>query len=231
MKLHRVMSGLLQAFTSACTFSMVACGQTGAGGAANGDSNAHEDERNGADPGKSQSGEWKRAVFAGGCFWCMEPPFEKLDGVISVVSGYAGPDDRQPTYEEVSSGTTRFVEAVEITYDPAKVTYSKLVETFWRTIDPTQEDGQFADRGPQYRTAIFVANDEERRIAEASKKALAASGKFDKPIATQILDASNFFPAEEYHQDYYKKNAFHYKAYSVGSGRAGFLRRTWGDDE
>lgn len=168
-----------------------------------------------------------RAVFAGGCFWCMEPPFEKLDGVHEVVSGYAGGTGGQPAYNDVAAGRTDFLEAVEVAYDPGKITYAELLDVFWRNIDPTQDDGQFADRGPQYRTAIFVATDRQRRAAEKSKDELAASGRFDDPIVTEIREATAFFPAEEYHQDYYKKNPAHYNAYRVGSGRAGFIRRAW----
>lgn len=224
MKIHRIMTSLLKACTSVFTLSVVSCGQGGSTGIDSASQASDQPE------GQAEPASVAQAVFAGGCFWCMEPPFEQLEGVLSVVAGYAGPENRKPTYEEVCSGTTSFVEAIEITYDPARVHYSDLVETYWRTIDPTQADGQFADRGPQYRTAIFVADEEERRIAEASKAALAASGKFDQPIATEIRDASYFFPAEDYHQDYYKKNSLHYKAYSIGSGRAGFLQRTWGSD-
>ncbi len=169
------------------------------------------------------------AVFAGGCFWCMEPAFEKTEGVTSVVSGYTGGPETAPSYREVSSGKTGHVEAVRVSYDPAKVSYAYLLELFWRQIDPTDEGGQFADRGTQYQTAIFVKNAEERSLAEASKQALAKSGVFGKPIVTPIRAASPFWEAESYHQDYYKKNPEHYQRYRRGSGREAFLDKTWRD--
>ena len=168
------------------------------------------------------------ATLAGGCFWCMEGPFEALDGVVSVTSGYTGGAALNPTYAEVSSGATGHAEAVQIVYDPAQVSYARLLEVFWRNIDPTQPDGQFADHGRQYRTAVFYHSDEQRRQAEASKVALASSGQFTKPIVTEIIPAGPFYPAEDYHQDYYKKNPIRYKLYRVGSGREGFLKRIWG---
>ncbi len=167
------------------------------------------------------------AVFAGGCFWCMEPPFEKLAGVDSVVSGYTGGDEVSPTYKAVSAGRTGHVEAVKVSYDPTKVSYEYLLKVFWRQIDPTDGGGQFADRGKQYQTAIFVANARERRLAEASKREIEDSGVFKKPLVTPIRDTGPFYAAEEYHQDYYKKKSSHYKAYRRGSGREGFLERTW----
>ena len=171
----------------------------------------------------------KTAVFGGGCFWCMEPPFEQLEGVIDVMAGYSGGDDKNPTYEEVSSGRTAHIESVRVVYDPAKISYKELLDTFWRYIDPTDPGGQFADRGDHYKTAIFYNTLEEKKIAEQSRDELGASGVFDRPIATAIRPAKSFYPAEEYHQDYYKKNVAHYEAYKVGSGRAGFLERTWKD--
>ena len=168
------------------------------------------------------------AIFAGGCFWCMEPPFEKLDGVYSVVSGYTGGDESDPIYEDVAAGRTSHVEAVEVRYDPATVDYRTLLDVFWRQIDPTDDGGQFADRGTQYRTAIFVGSARERELAEASRDELAASGRFEGPVVTRILDAERFWPAEDYHQDYYKKNAEHYNRYRRGSGREGFLIKVWG---
>ena len=167
------------------------------------------------------------AVFAGGCFWCMEPPFEKTKGVISVVSGYTGGPETAPSYSEVSSGKTGHVEAVRVRYDPSQVSYAYLLELFWRQIDPTDAGGQFADRGRQYQTAIFVKNAEERKLAEASKKALAASGVFEQPIVTPIRAAGPFWEAEPYHQDYYKKNPEQYQRYRRGSGREAFLEETW----
>ena len=169
----------------------------------------------------------KIAVFGGGCFWCMEPPFEQLEGVIDVMAGYSGGDEKNPTYEEVSSGRTGHIESVQVVYDPEKISFKELLDTFWRYIDPTDPGGQFADRGEHYKTAIFYNDQEEKNIAEQSREGLDASGVFDRPIATAIRPAKPFYPAEEYHQDYYKKNVTHYEAYKVGSGRAGFLERTW----
>jgi peptide methionine sulfoxide reductase msrA/msrB len=172
----------------------------------------------------------EKATFAGGCFWCMEPPFENLKpAVVDVVSGYTGGRTKNPTYEEVSTGSTGHIEAVQVTYDPAQISYEKLLEAFWRNIDPTDEYGQFADKGTQYETAIFTHGEAQRKAAEASKQALAASKKFDRPIVTKVLPAAEFYPAEYDHQDYYKKNAGHYNRYKIGSGRAGFLKRMWGE--
>jgi len=170
------------------------------------------------------------ATFAGGCFWCMEGPFEKLDGVDEVYSGYTGGPEKNPTYKQVSSGRTGHTEAVRVIYDPGKVEYKKLVEVFWRSMDPTDAGGQFADRGPHYRPAIFFHDDTQREIAEASKKALAESKRFDEPIVVPIQPAQDFYVAEDYHQNYYKTNSTHYNAYRVGSGRAGFLEKVWGDE-
>ncbi len=177
------------------------------------------------------SGPTAAALFAGGCFWCMETPFEKLDGVLQVLSGYSGGPEKNPSYEQVSAGSTGHRETVKVTYDPAKITYEALLETFWRQIDPTDAGGQFADRGSQYRTAIFYGTEEERKAAETSKAALGSSGRFAGPIATEILPASEFYPAEDYHQDYYIKNHDHYMRYRIGSGREGYLRRVWGDED
>lgn len=171
---------------------------------------------------------YKVATVAGGCFWCMEPPFERLEGVVEVTSGYSGGVEINPTYDEVASGRTSHAEAVEIVYDPEKISYEKILEVFWMNIDPTQADGQFADRGKQYRTAIFYHDDEQKMIAEDSKKKLEESGKFDKPIVTIIEPFKSFYKAENYHQDYYKKNSMHYKMYRKGSGREGFIEKTWG---
>ncbi len=159
----------------------------------------------------------------------MEPPFEQLEGVIEVTAGYSGGDEINPTYQEVSSGQTGHIESVRVVYDPEKISYKELLDTFWRYVDPTDPGGQFADRGDHYKTAIFYNDQEEKKIAEQSRDALAASGVFDRPIATAIRPVKPFYPAEEYHQDYYKKNVVHYEAYKVGSGRAGFLERTWKD--
>jgi methionine-S-sulfoxide reductase len=169
------------------------------------------------------------ATVAGGCFWCMEPPFEKLDGVLDVVSGYSGGDEPNPTYEQVASGATGHAEAVQIRYDPARISYATLLEVFWRQIDPTDAGGQFVDRGRQYRSAIFVRTDGERRAAEASRDALAASGRFSKPIVTEIVAFRSFHTAEDYHQDYHRKNPIRYRWYRRGSGRDRFLAETWKD--
>ena len=170
------------------------------------------------------------ATFAGGCFWCMQPPFSKLDGIIATKVGYTGGRIEEPTYIDVSSGKTGHAEAIQITYDSTKVSYQKLLETFWHNIDPTTENRQFADQGTQYRTAIFYHNEHQKKLAEESKQKLEASGKFDKPIVTQILPASEFYKAEEYHQDYYLKNPTHYKNYKIGSGRAGYIKEKWGKE-
>ncbi len=169
----------------------------------------------------------RAAIFAGGCFWCMEPPFEALDGVIGVEAGYTGGRTANPTYEEVSTGRTGHLEAVRVVYDPGVVSYDRLLEVFWRQVDPTDSGGQFADRGGQYATAIFYLDEEQRRLAEASRKRLDASGIFDRPVVTAILPAGTFYPAEEYHQDYYRKNVLHYTLYKKGSGRADFIESTW----
>lgn len=168
------------------------------------------------------------ATFAGGCFWCMEPPFEKLEGVVSVTAGYTGGTVQDPTYEQVSSGVTGHAEAIEIRYDNSRVSYEQLLDVFWMNIDPTTPNQQFADHGSQYRTAIFYHDEEQERLAEASKDALARSGKFASPIVTEIVPVLPFYPAEEHHQDYYKKHALRYHLYRIGSGRAGYLRDTWG---
>ncbi len=172
----------------------------------------------------------KEATFAGGCFWCMQPPFDRLPGVKKTYAGYTGGTVENPTYQQVSSGDTGHAESVLVVYDPQLVTYEKLLETFWRNIDPTQIRGQFADRGSEYRTAIYYHDDEQRKLAEQSKYELERSKKFDKPIVTTIEPASAFYRAEEEHQDYYKKSAIHYKLYKMGSGRADYLKRTWGED-
>lgn len=170
----------------------------------------------------------ERAVFAGGCFWCMQPFFDNTPGVVSTLVGYTGGSEEAPTYEQVSSHRTGHREAIEVVYDPAVVGYKQLLQLFWRNIDPTQEDGQFADRGHHYTTAIFYTSAEQEREARASKEALEQSGKFSRPIATAILPASKFWPAEEYHQKFYLKSRAHYEAYKEGSGRAGYIRRNWG---
>ena len=170
----------------------------------------------------------KTATFAGGCFWCMEKPYEQYDGIQSVISGYTGGRKGDPTYEEVSSGRTGHVEAVQITYDPDRITYEELLGIFWRQIDPTDDGGQFADRGEQYMTAIFYHDGEQKTLAEISKKKLEDSKKFDKPIATKIIQYTKFYPAEDYHQDYYKKDPVRYDSYYQFSGRGPYLKKVWG---
>ena len=169
------------------------------------------------------------ATFAGGCFWCMEPPYDKLDGVHATVSGYIGGSTADPSYEEVSAGDTGHAEAVQVTYDPAKVSYEELLEVFWRNVDPLDAGGQFCDRGDQYRTGIFVHDEEQRRLAEASKRALEDSGRFEQPIVTEIEQAGPFYPAEDYHQDYYEKNPLRYNFYRWNCGRDARLEQLWGE--
>ncbi|MBM4326995.1 MAG: peptide-methionine (R)-S-oxide reductase MsrB [Deltaproteobacteria bacterium] len=171
----------------------------------------------------------QKATFAGGCFWCMESAFEKLDGVIDVVSGYAGGGGQNPTYEDYAK--KGHVEVIEVTYDPSKISYERLLEVFWRQIDPTDSGGQFVDRGAQYRSAIFYHDDDQKRLAEKSKAELGKSGRYNKPIMTEILAAGPFYKAEEYHQDYYKKNAIRYKFYRYNSGRDQYLEKVWGRDK
>ena len=171
----------------------------------------------------------QRAIFAGGCFWCMEPPFEKLDGVHRVISGYIGGESENPSYEEVCSGRSGHAEAVEVHYDPELVSYDTLLEVFWRNINPTDEGGQFADRGSQYRSAIFYLDEEQRSLAEASKQKLGESGVFESPIVTAVVPATTFYPAEDYHQGYAHSNPLRYTLYRQGSGRARFIERVWGE--
>ncbi|BFH13047.1 peptide-methionine (S)-S-oxide reductase MsrA [Paenibacillus melissococcoides] len=173
----------------------------------------------------------EKATFAGGCFWCMVTPFEELPGIRSIVSGYTGGHTENPTYEEVCTDRTGHAEAVQITFDPAVFPYKKLLELFWQQIDPTDPGGQFHDRGSSYRTAIFYHNEKQRKEAEESKRELERSGRFDKPIATEIVPAAAFYPAEEYHQDYHRKQPAHYKRYRTGSGRDAFIAKHWGVTE
>ena len=168
-----------------------------------------------------------RATFAGGCFWCMEPAFKLLKGVNEVVSGYTGGKEKDPSYEQVCSGETGHLEAIQVTYDPEETGYQDLLEVFWRQIDPTDDEGQFADRGKQYKAAIFYHDEEQKKIAEQSKKKLEKSGRFAGTIATEIRKAEKFYPAEDYHQDYYKKNPLRYKMYRRGSGRDQYLKKAW----
>jgi peptide methionine sulfoxide reductase msrA/msrB len=171
------------------------------------------------------------ATLAGGCFWCVEADFEKVEGVVKVISGYSGGNEESPTYEQVSSGRTGHVEAVQVHYDPSKLTYREILDVFWRHVDPTDPGGQFVDRGSQYRTMIFYHDDEQRRVAEESKRDLDKSGRFKQPIATEVVKFSSFYPAEEYHQDYYKTNPLRYKVYRLGSGRDRFMKEAWGDEK
>lgn len=189
----------------------------------------------GADKDKGSSvmknnDKYEKATFAGGCFWCMEPPFENLEGVIDVVPGYSGGQTENPTYEQVSRGSTDHLEAVQITYDPSKISYQKLVDVFWTQIDPTDQGGQFVDRGSQYKTAIFYHDDEQKRTAEESRAKLEKSGRYSKPIITEIRKYVVFYEAEDYHKDFYKKSPARYKTYKFGSGREQYLKEIWGED-
>ena len=177
---------------------------------------------------QSTSGKTETAIFAGGCFWCMEHPFDELPGVISTTSGYTGGSKVDPAYEQVSSGTTGHAESMKVVYDPTKVGYEKLLDVFWHNIDPVSTDGQFCDHGNQYRSAIFYGNDEQKQLAEASMKKWEDSGKFSQPITTQIVVASTFYPAEDYHQNYYKTNPVRYKFYRYNCGRDQRLEAVWG---
>lgn len=181
-------------------------------------------------PPSSEDSSLEIATFAGGCFWCVEPPFDETRGVRSTIVGYTGGEEAHPTYEEVASGKTSHAEAVRVYYDPKVVSYDELLDVFWRQIDPTQKNGQFVDIGSQYRTAIFVHDDEQKELAEASKAELDKSGRFDAPIVTEIVPADTFWRAEEYHQDFYMKSPGRYKSYRSGSGRDEFIEKVWGDD-
>ncbi len=193
-----------------------------------GSSNGERTEiRSVVDEGHSK---WPQATFAGGCFWCVDSDFEKVNGVVDVISGYTGGRTENPTYEEVSSGKTGHVEAVQVIYDPAKVSYEQLLDYFWRHVNPTDPGGQFVDRGEQYRSVIFYHDEEQKAAAEESKRKLESSGRFDKPVVTEIVAFSKFYPAEEYHQDYYKKNPIRYHYYRFNSGRDQFLAKIWGKD-
>ncbi len=169
-----------------------------------------------------------KAYFAGGCFWCMEEVFEKVEGVLSATSGYMGGKVVNPSYEEVSAGRTGHAESVEVVYDPAKVSYQKLLDAFWRNVDPITPNAQFCDHGSQYRSAVFFQTDEEKRASDTSKQAIEQSKRFTEPIVTQIVMASQFYPAEEYHQDFYKKNPIRYKFYKYNCGRVQRLEELWG---
>jgi len=180
-------------------------------------------------PMDKQAVSLEEAVFAGGCFWCVEADFEKVEGVEEVLSGYTGGQRENPTYREVSSGQTGHLEAVLVRYDPARVSYRQLLEVFWQHVDPTDADGQFVDRGPQYRTAVFYTNEQQRQLAVESRRRLDASGRFDRPVVTEILKLQAFYPAEDYHQDYYRINPLRYSFYRRNSGRDHFLKKTWGE--
>ena len=171
----------------------------------------------------------EKATFAGGCFWCMEEALDKVEGVVSTTSGYTGGRVKNPTYEDVSSGVTGHAESVEILYDPAKVSYTKILDVFWHNIDPTTPDAQFCDHGPQYRSAIFYHDETQKRLAEDSKKKLTQSKPFKEPIVTEITPAGEFYPAEEYHQNFYEKNPVRYRLYKYGCGRAQRLEELWGN--
>jgi len=179
--------------------------------------------------GQTSPGPTKTAVFAGGCFWCIQPAFDKAPGVIKTTVGYCGGTEPNPTYELVGSEKTNYRESIEIVYDAAKISYDQLLDIYWKQIDPTQSDGQFTDIGPSYRAAIFYATDEEKKTAEASKSKLASSGKFNKPIVTEILPSMKFWPAEDYHQQYYRQNPEHFEAFERGSGRVSFQKKNWGE--
>jgi methionine-S-sulfoxide reductase len=178
----------------------------------------------------SSSASIRTAIFAGGCFWCIQPAFDKANGVIKTVVGYCGGTQPNPTYELVTSEKTNYRESLEVTYDPAKISYEQLLDIYWRQIDPTQADGQFTDIGPSYRAAIFCGSEDEKKIAEMSKEKLAQSGKFKKPIVTEIVPAMKFYPAEAYHQKYYQQNPEHFEAFEEGSGRVSFQKKTWGKE-
>ncbi|MYL21266.1 peptide-methionine (S)-S-oxide reductase MsrA [Halobacillus litoralis] len=173
---------------------------------------------------------YETATLAGGCFWCMEPPFEKLKGVHSVVSGYTGGDVENPTYEEVSSGGTGHIESVQVYFDPEVISYEQILDVFWKQINPTDDEGQFVDRGYQYTTAVFYHNEQQKQTAEQSRRELGQSGRFDQDIVTPVVEAETFYRAEEYHQDYYKKNKLRYDYYRGNSGRDQYLEDTWGED-
>ncbi len=171
----------------------------------------------------------KTAIFAGGCFWCIQPAFDKANGVIKTAVGYSGGTEPNPTYELVTSEKTNYRESIEITYDPSKISYEQLLDIYWKQIDPTQADGQFTDIGSSYRAAIFYGSADEKKIAEMSKEKLAQSGKFKKPIVTEIVPAMRFYPAEAYHQKYYQQNPEHFEAFEHGSGRVSFQKKIWGE--
>lgn len=175
-----------------------------------------------------QNENYEKAVFAGGCFWCMQPPFDKLDGVITTTSGYTGGPEENPTYKQVSYGKTGHTEAVEIIFDPQIITYDQLLDVYWMNVNPTDAAGQFVDRGTQYRPGVYYNGDEQKQALIASKNKLEKSGRYDKPIVIEIAPAGAFWDAEEYHQMYYKKSSTHYKMYRFGSGRDQYIQKIWG---
>ena len=185
----------------------------------------------GLSPAQTSPAATKTAVFAGGCFWCIQPAFDKAPGVIKTTVGYCGGTEPNPTYELVGSEKTKYRESIEIVYDPAKISYPQLLDIYWKQIDPTQADGQFTDVGPSYRAAVFYGSDQEKKVAEESKQKLASSGKFKSPIVTEILPAMKFWPAEDYHQKYYQQNPEHFEAFEHGSGRVSFQRKNWSDKQ
>lgn len=180
-------------------------------------------------PAQDSPAATKTAVLAGGCFWCIQPAFDKAPGVIKTTVGYCGGSEPNPTYALVGSEKTNYRESIQIVYDPAKISYAQLLDIYWKQIDPTQTEGQFTDIGPSYRAAIFYGSDDEKKIAETSKEKLGQSGKFKKPIVTEILPAMKFYPAEDSHQKYYQQNPEDFEAFEHGSGRASFQKKTWGD--
>jgi peptide-methionine (S)-S-oxide reductase len=216
----RCLSAGLRAWLAALALGLIAACSSGSA----------SDLRAAEEASSGHAGETAVAVFGGGCFWCMQPPYDKLDGVLSTRVGYAGGDVPNPTYRQVSAGTTGHIEVVEVRYDPARVSYERLLEVFWRNIDPVAVNRQFCDVGPMYRSAIFAQDESQRALAEASLKALAESGRFDRPIATEILGPATFWVAEDYHQDYYLKNPIRYRYYRSGCGRDRRLAELWGRD-
>jgi len=181
--------------------------------------------------GQNSAATTKTAVFAGGCFWCIQPAFDKAPGVIKTTVGYCGGTEPNPTYELVGSEKTKYRESLEVVYDPAKISYGQLLDIYWKQIDPTQADGQFTDIGPSYRAAIFYGSEDEKKIAESSREKLASSAKFKKPIVTEIVPAMKFWPAEDYHQKYYQQNPEHFEAFEHGSGRVSFQKKNWSDSQ
>jgi len=193
-------------------------------------STSNDSQTNAADGNSNDTKSPASAVFAGGCFWCMEPPYDKLDGVIETISGYAGGDTENPSYYDVVDGGTGHAEVVKVVYDPSRISYAELLDVFWKNIDPTTKDRQFCDVGDQYRTAIFYADDEQKQQAEASLARISAAADLPGPIVTGIEPLNAFYPAEDYHQDYYRKNPLRYKLYRSGCGRDSRLRQLWGKD-